>query len=150
MLQVKRGDRVKFTCRSFLENGTALEKDTEIEPIFLKAGISQEKSMKQIVSRALVDMWEKQSKTVEVPPELAFGEYNSELLFEIPKDMAPKDISNGERLVLKLGNGKEKEGTVTNVSPNGIEVDANHPLAGKKLLLTINILDIEKEGFKAS
>ena len=144
MLQVKKGDRVKFTCRSYLENGTALEKEGEVKPIFLKAGGASGQSMREIVSKALIDMWEKQSKTVEVPPELAFGEYDSSLLFEIPKDMAPKNVSNGERLVLKMGNGNEKEGTVTRVATDGIEVDANHPLAGKKLLLTINILNVEK------
>ena len=144
MLQVKRGDRVKFTCRSYLENGTALEKEGEVKPIFLKADLANERSMRQIVSKALIDMWEKQSKTVEVPPEYAFGEYDSSLLFEIPKNMAPKNVTNGERLVLRMGNGKEKEGTVTKVNQTGIEVDANHPLAGKKLLLTINILNVEK------
>ena len=95
--------------------------------------------------------------SVDVEPKDAYGEYNEELVVEVPRDQF--DTS------MKIEVGMQFQGagpagptivTVKAVNDDKITVDANHELAGKKLHFDIEVVDVrdlteaEIEEMKAS
>src|SRR3982751_6985104 len=70
--------------------------------------------------------------TLTLEPEDAFGEYDAELLRVEPRDRFPKELEVGMRFEGVPGDSEEEAliYTVTDVTPEGVVVDGNHPLAG--------------------
>ena len=85
-----------------------------------------------------------ETKTVTLPPEEAFGLRNEDLVIEINKDALPSDITPevGIKLQLTQPEGDPIVATITSLNENSITLDANHPLAGYKLLLDIELIEI--------
>lgn len=72
---------------------------------------------------------------ITLEPEDAFGEYDAELLRVEPRERFPEAIEVGMRFEGVPGD-KEDEAlvyTVTDVTPESVVVDGNHPLAGERL-----------------
>jgi len=68
-------------------------------------------------------------------PEDAFGEYDAELLRVEPRERFPSQIEVGMRFEGVPGDREEEAliYTVTDVTPESVVVDGNHPLAGERL-----------------
>jgi FKBP-type peptidyl-prolyl cis-trans isomerase SlyD len=70
-------------------------------------------------------------------PEDAFGEYDAELLRVEPRARFPETLETGMQFEGVPGDGAEEDETriytVTDVTPEKVVVDANHPLAGQRL-----------------
>jgi FKBP-type peptidyl-prolyl cis-trans isomerase 2 len=90
-----------------------------------------------------LDMSEGEKKTIEINPSEAYGEYNELLLNEIPKSNVPETIQVGETL-----QGMTQQGPimvkVVEVKEDTVVIDANHPLAGKKLIFDLEVVDISE------
>ena len=76
-----------------------------------------------------------QEVALTLEPEDAFGEYDAELLRVEPRDRFPKELEVGMRFEGVPGDREEEAliYTVTDVTPEGVVVDGNHPLAGERL-----------------
>ena len=73
--------------------------------------------------------------SITLDPDDAFGEYDAELLRVEPRDRFPEAIEIGMRFEGVPGD-REDEAliyTVTDVTPETVVVDGNHPLAGERL-----------------
>jgi FKBP-type peptidyl-prolyl cis-trans isomerase SlyD len=73
--------------------------------------------------------------SVTLEPDDAFGEYDAELLRVEPRDRFPQEVEIGMRFEGVPGD-REDEAliyTVTDVTPDSVGVDGNHPLAGERL-----------------
>jgi FKBP-type peptidyl-prolyl cis-trans isomerase SlyD len=73
--------------------------------------------------------------SVTLEPDDAFGEYDAELLRVEPRDRFPQEVEIGMRFEGVPGD-REDEAliyTVTDVTPDSVVVDGNHPLAGERL-----------------
>ena len=79
------------------------------------------------------DVGEEVAITLE--PEDAFGEYDAELLRVEPRERFPETIDVGMRFEGVPGDREEEAliYTVTDVTPDTVVVDGNHPLAGERL-----------------
>ncbi len=78
-----------------------------------------------------------------VPPADAYGEYDDNLVFQVPKDRF-KDFPE-----LEVGTQfRTDEGpgilTVTAIEGDQVTVDANHPLAGDTLHFAVKVLDVRE------
>ncbi len=72
---------------------------------------------------------------VTLEPDDAFGEYDAQLLRVEPRDRFPETLEVGMRFEGVPGN-REDEAlicTVTDITPENVIVDGNHPLAGERL-----------------
>jgi len=79
-------------------------------------------------------------------PEDAFGEYDAELLRVEPRSSFPEAIEVGMRFEGVPGD-REDEAliyTVTDVTPDTVVVDGNHPLAGERLWFRAKVSDVRK------
>jgi FKBP-type peptidyl-prolyl cis-trans isomerase SlyD len=83
---------------------------------------------------------------LQIEPEQAFGDFNDQLLFLEPRELFPKDLVEGltmEGSALPDGCNpnapKDALYTVTDIYPEHVVLDGNHPLAGIALRIRIKV-----------
>src|SRR5205814_10004423 len=79
-------------------------------------------------------------------PEDAFGDYDAELLRVEPRERFPETIEVGMQFEGVPGE-REDEAlvyTITDVTPDTVVVDGNHPLAGERLWFRAKVSDVRK------
>ena len=88
---------------------------------------------------------------LQLEPEQAFGDFNDQLLFLEPRALFPKDIEAGmtfEGASLPAGCNpdapKDALYTVSEIYPDHIVLDGNHPLAGIALRLSLKVEDVRE------
>jgi FKBP-type peptidyl-prolyl cis-trans isomerase SlyD len=84
-------------------------------------------------------------KSVEVEPAEGYGEYNEELLFDVPRANFPADMSIqvGMQFQTEMEEGPMIV-TVVEVGDENITVDGNHSLAGEILHFDVSIEGIRE------
>ncbi|MBR9706100.1 hypothetical protein GOV14_03640, partial [Candidatus Pacearchaeota archaeon] len=97
--------------------------------------------------RAIIGMNVGEEKEFEIEPKDAYGKRNDQLKREIPKDAInmDKDPEPGMILMMQTPDGRQAPLNVIEVTDKAIIVDMNHPLAGKKLIFKIKILEIKEQ-----
>ena len=97
------------------------------------------------VEEALIGMTVGEQKTVTVPPEKAYGEYNPNIVIEYPRESIPGDMELfvGQQLKITTQNDKSFIGRVHEIRDDNVVLDGNHPLAGKALKFDLELVDIE-------
>jgi len=90
----------------------------------------------------LVGMTEGEKKTIEVEPEKGYGEYLDGLVITIKKDQVPEGVKVGDVLQSESERGTINV-TVTEVTEDTVKIDANHPMAGKKLIFELEVVNID-------
>ncbi len=79
---------------------------------------------------------------VTVEPEEGYGERDEAKLIEVPRDKLPAEVSLGETLHSKLPNGGMIPITVVSLDDKTATLDANHPLAGQRVLFKVKVLEV--------
>lgn len=140
MRKVQLGDTITVNYTGKLEDGTIF--DTSLtegrEPLKAKLGEGQ---LIQGFENGLLELGIGESKTIEIEPELAYGQYNEELKTQISRSQFPPNVQVGETL-----QGNSSRGPVIvkvlEVDEETVTIDANHPLAGQKLIFEVEVTDI--------
>ncbi len=87
-----------------------------------------------------------ESKKVKIPPEEGYGHTRPELIQRVPLDMFRQSrIEPIEGMIIDTSEGTAKVITITE---NEVELDLNHPWAGKTVIFEINVEEIVKEKAK--
>ena len=88
---------------------------------------------------------------LQIEPEQAFGDFNEQLIFLEPRALFPKELEAGQLIegsALPLGCNpaapKDTLYTVTDVYPEHIVLDGNHPLAGIAIRISITVQSVRK------
>ena len=80
----------------------------------------------------------KEKKSIEISPDKAFGERNQKLIRLIPiSEFRKHDTKPKPGMIFNADNMR---GRVLTVSGGRVEVDFNHPLAGKTLIYDVEIV----------
>ncbi|MFP4083095.1 MAG: peptidylprolyl isomerase [Candidatus Aminicenantes bacterium] len=138
---VKRGDKVKVHYTGRFEDGKVFDSSREREPIQFEVGSG---TVIKGLEEAVVEMKPGEKKKVKVEPEEAYGQYNDNLLVDMPKDKFPDNISPEKGMNLQLINkeGKAVPVVVKDIGDDSVQLDANHPLAGKVLVFDLELMAI--------
>ena len=86
-------------------------------------------------------MTEGEKKTVEVIPEDGYGEYLDGLVTTVEKNKVPDTVKVGDVLQSHSDRGTINV-TVTEINENDVKLDANHPMAGKKLIFDLEVVSV--------
>jgi FKBP-type peptidyl-prolyl cis-trans isomerase SlpA len=89
----------------------------------------------------LVDMSVGEKKTIEIEPENAYGQINPQMVNEVAKSQVPEGISIGDMLQA-MSPGGPINVKVLDVKEDVVILDANHPLAGQKLIFDLEVISI--------
>lgn len=89
--------------------------------------------------------------SLHLEPEDAFGDYEEQLLFLEPRQLFPEDLEEGmtfEGTALPAGCNPEAPRdafyTVTEIYPEHVVLDGNHPLAGIALRLHLKVCGVRE------
>ncbi|HSM24190.1 MAG TPA: hypothetical protein VK856_04950, partial [Anaerolineaceae bacterium] len=86
-------------------------------------------------------------------PKEGYGEIDPESIVEVPKDEFPEDfpLELGVEITVNTEDDEdeeaeeeEMEATIVAINKDTVTLDFNHPLAGKTLEFSVNILDIRE------
>jgi FKBP-type peptidyl-prolyl cis-trans isomerase 2 len=91
------------------------------------------------LERELVGMKPGEEKKVELSPRESFGPHDDSKKGAIPKTLLPFGAKPGD----VLQNDEGELATVAEVGDEMAELDYNHPLAGKPLVVKVKILKVE-------
>ena len=80
-----------------------------------------------------------ESKTFPLSPEEGFGPYDNTKLQTISPSDLPLDAREGDT----VGDGTGTTARIIRILPEKAVLDLNHPLAGKPLMVTVEIVKIE-------
>jgi FKBP-type peptidyl-prolyl cis-trans isomerase SlyD len=85
-----------------------------------------------------------ESKEVTVPAEEAYGVLDEDALGTVPRDEFPPDMpmEKGVALQLRDQDGEMFDAYVESVNKKTVEINLNHPLAGKELLFSVKVLEL--------
>jgi peptidylprolyl isomerase len=165
MAQAQKGDRVTIDYTGRLEDGTVF--DSTLESMDCGSDdcdtdehdsgdcgcgcasgpreltIGAEELFPQI-DEALVGMAPGERKTFTIGAADAFGEYDQEKVFTVPRGDLPEDLTPevGDELVLSNEDDEELGVAVVAVTDESVTFDANHPLAGEDLTYEIQLMEI--------
>lgn len=143
MNQVNKNSTLKVHYTGKLSDGQVFDSSVERgQPIEFTMGQGQ---LIPGFEKGLIDMKVNEKKTVNIPFSEAYGEPRKELIQEVQKSQLPEDIEPevGMGLVSQNQNGEEINLVVTDVKPDSIVVDGNHPLAGKDLVFDLEVVEIQ-------
>ena len=93
---------------------------------------------------ALVGMNVGETKNVTLTPDQAYGDVNADAFADIPKTSFPDDFVYTEGAMIQgMGPNGPVVGTITEVNETDVNVNFNHPMAGKDLNFEIELLEIQ-------
>lgn len=131
--------KIHYTCA--LEDGTIIDSSKGLEPLEVTLG------MDMVIpgfEKAILGMALDEHKIITVQPGEAYGEYQDTFIIELPKTMFSdaNDCQPGLFVELEHPNGDLIYGKILEVTDTALKIDANHPLAGKALVFTIQLVEI--------
>jgi len=141
MKKVEENSTVVVNYTGKLEDGSIF--DTSMvdgrEPLRATLGNNQ---LISGFENGLVGMEIGEKRTVEIEPENAYGEVHDHLIQEVDKTQMPGEVEVGITLQAQTQMGPVQF-IVKEVKDETVILDANHPLAGKKLIFDLEVVDIE-------
>ncbi|MDQ1252771.1 MAG: hypothetical protein QG646_1903 [Euryarchaeota archaeon] len=147
---VKLGDTVNVDYVGKLQNGTIF--DTSKEDVAKQAGLYDSNrtytplpfqvGSGQVIEgfdQGVIGMKVGEEKTLTIPPEKAYGEYNKSMIVPIPLENVSQDFQAGQKIQTLYGTV-----TVLEVNQTHALIDFNPELAGKTLIFDVKLVSIEK------
>ena len=142
MKKIQAGNTVKVNYTGKLEDGSIFDSSLNEGREPLEVTVGQGQLIKGFED-GLFDMSEGETKTVEIEPSEAYGDINIELINSVPRANVPEGVQEGEML-----QGEGPMGAVNvkvvEVNEETVVLDANHPLAGKKLTFELEVVSISE------
>ena len=141
MKKIQNGDTVVVNYTGRLEDGTVFDSSLNEGREPLKAQLGQGLLIKGFED-GLLEMSEGDKRTIEIESKDAYGDVIEEMIAEVPKEQIPEGINVGDMLQASGPVGPVNV-RVVDIKENVVVVDANHPLAGKKLIFDLEVVSVE-------
>ena len=123
-----------------IHEGTNLLENVDTPVSFI---YGKETNLLPIVEKSLIGKEEGNELTIEVSPELGFGDIDKNLIFIDSANNVPKEYSKiGMQIDFENDKGLKRKFRVTNIDKDKITFDGNHPFSGKTLIYKIKIMDV--------
>lgn len=148
--KVENGNTISVDYVGKLEDGTVF--DTSVKEAAIEAEIyNQMRNYEPLTftvgagqmiagfDEGVVGMEVGETKTLKIPPEEAYGEYDPELSRELPVEAVNFTPEVGMQLATDTG----LRGFITEVGEKSFIIDFNHELAGKTLIFEVTVVSVE-------
>jgi FKBP-type peptidyl-prolyl cis-trans isomerase SlpA len=141
MKKVETNSTVTVNYTGRLEDGSIFDSSVVEGREPLTATLGQGQLIKGFES-GLHDMSVGDKKTVEIEAEDAYGVYNDFMVQEVKKEQMPGEVEVGMHLQADTQMGPVQF-VVKDIKEDSVILDANHPLAGQKLIFDLEVLEIQ-------
>jgi peptidylprolyl isomerase len=142
-MNAKSGSTVTVHYTGTLDDGTEFDSSKGREPVTFTLGSGQ---LISGFDTAVAGMSVGEVKDVALSPAEAYGEANPELTQTVPQQAFPEGF---EFVVGGQVMGQSPQGpvmaTILEVADEAVKLDMNHPMAGKNLNFSIEVLSIEED-----
>ena len=135
--QLMKNQLISFHYTLTNTGGETLDSSAGREPLDFVEGAGQ---IIPGLETHLVAMNIGDKKRVTIPAKDAYGVFDKERVFEIPRERIPAtDMNVGDKF--RMGNGQQvMVVTVTKLTDSHVTMDANHPLAGQDLTFDVELM----------
>lgn len=139
------GDLVTIEYKATFADGSLFDRSEDYdEPVTFTIG---NREVLIGLERTVIGMRQGETKKVLLAPEAAYGLDDLDKIELIPLEEFPEGshLRVGMSLPAKdRSNGEQIQGTIINITSEGVLVDFNHPLAGESLWMEIMVKDVMK------
>jgi FKBP-type peptidyl-prolyl cis-trans isomerase 2 len=138
----KKGDKVTLEYTGMLSNGTVFDASSKHDkPLQFEVGGGR---VIAGFDKAVTGMKRGEEKKFTIAPADAYGDANPKLIKKVSRKEIPQDRKPevGMSLVMGTPEGRQMQALITEVNPEFIMLDLNHPLAGKALTFLIKVIKI--------
>ena len=134
--QAKDGDAVRVHYTGRLEGGDVFDTSEDGEPLEFQIGQGQ---VIAGFERGVVGMNVGDKKVIEIEIDDAYGERIDALVRTIERSGMNLDVEPqaGMNLIMQLADGNQIPVAITEVTETHVTLDANHPLAGHRLIFDL-------------
>ncbi len=139
--KIQDGSQVKMHFSLMLEDQTVIDTNFDKEPVCFFIG---DGNLLPGFEKVLIGMQTNQEGTFEIEPKEAFGQHNNQNVQTLELSSFDDNIEVGSVYSFQNGDG-ELPGVIIEINESTVQVDFNHPLAGKTILFKVKILAIENE-----
>ena len=147
MAAARQGDRVRVHYTGKLADGTVFDSSEcsdsgcESDPLEFIIG---EGTVIPGFDAAVIGMNTGDEKTVTIPVDQAYGPRMDEMVATVDRSDIPADLDPqvGQQLEVTQQDGQVFSVLVTEVTPDTVTLDANHPLAGRDLVFDLRLVEI--------
>ena len=138
---ISPGSTVTLHLSLTLQDGTVAETTFDDEPLTLTMG---DGSLAAGLELGLYGLRPGNTQRLELYPEQAFGLHDPEKVHQLPRaDFDAKLVLEpGSIIGFDAPGGEELSGTILAVDDATVEVDFNHPLAGRVVIFDVEIIDV--------
>lgn len=140
-MPINIGDDVLVHYTLKLESGDIIETTRKGEPFLVK--ISSHDLLPEL-ERVLIGLDKGDRKEVKIPPSKGYGERREGLLHEIPKSRLTSEHEPSKNMFVEIfrKDGDRSMVTIHDVKEDSVVLDLNHPLAGRTLVVDIEVVDV--------
>ena len=138
--KIKAGDKISVNYTGTLENGEVFDSSEGRDPLQFTVGAGE---LIKGFDQAVVGMKAGEKKSIRIEPEDAYGERSDDHVIDFPKEKVPENmkLEVGMQVHLNDSNNNPIPVMVSAIKEGVVELDANHPLAGKILQFDIEIVE---------
>lgn len=127
-----------FTVK--LEDGEVVDSTRDKQPATFQLG---DGNLPPGFEAPLKGMAANDTGAFEISPEHAFGQHNPQNVQRLSRDAFEEAVEPGTVMSFADAAGGELPGVIASVDERHVEVDFNHPLAGRTLTFEVEILDVK-------
>jgi peptidylprolyl isomerase len=139
---IQKGNYVTLYYKGTLDDNSIFDQTQPGSPAVFQIGVG---SLIKGFDDGLLGMKVGETKTIVIPPELAYGGFNPDAIQEVDiQQLADANIPIliGITVQSNAGSGKIVE---VDETTNKVKIDFNHPLAGKTLTFEVEIVKISNK-----
>lgn len=138
--RIEEGMEVTLHFSLKLEDGTVVDSTHDKSPATFQVG---DGNLPPGFEAPLKGLAEGESGRFEISPEHGFGQHNPQNVQLLKRDDF-EELEPEEGVVMSFADaaGGEVPGVISRVDDNQVEVDFNHPLAGRTLLFEVEVISV--------
>ena len=137
---IAAGKTVRIHYTGTLNDGTQFDSSAGRDPLEFETGSGM---VIPGFDSAVRDMNVGGKKTVTIPAAEAYGEAREEMIGNLPKDRFPPEMELVVGMQLQMMGPQGPLGVVVNaITDEFVTIDANHPMAGKDLTFTLELVEV--------
>ena len=140
--EIGPGKTVTLHFALTLENGEPVDSNFDKVPVCFNVG---DGNLLPGFEQALMGLKAGDEDKVLLAPGSAFGAINEDNIQRFPRYQFPPDLALAAGLVINFADaaGNNQAGVVRQFDSAWVEVDFNHPLAGRSILFKFHIYDVQ-------